>query len=190
MSGISRVRCVRECISPSCYQDIYQSDQVRKPYIFGVTGHYCDLFVRWVHSWTWNVTKWKCQSVYLSVIRIGLCHFRSLKAPFPGCCGWCRILTVGGWLNYLVTLSSHSRVTISLTRNCKQLSQIPYWSQRRFKLLHIHVMHLRSPCEMCSWQKLHFITYNIIFSNNFSIICHNTWCLQINNSDNFSLTCS
>lgn len=32
MSGITRVRCVRECISPSCYQDIYQSDQVRMSY--------------------------------------------------------------------------------------------------------------------------------------------------------------
>jgi len=30
MSGISRVRCVRECISPSCYQDIYQSDQLEE----------------------------------------------------------------------------------------------------------------------------------------------------------------
>ncbi|KDR11698.1 uncharacterized protein LOC110836848 [Zootermopsis nevadensis] len=30
MSGITRVRCVRECISPSCYQDIYQSDQLEE----------------------------------------------------------------------------------------------------------------------------------------------------------------
>jgi hypothetical protein len=49
MSGISRVRCVRECISPSCYQDIYQSDQVRKPHILGVTGHCCDL-----DGYTWT----------------------------------------------------------------------------------------------------------------------------------------
>ncbi|KAJ4434394.1 hypothetical protein ANN_22954 [Periplaneta americana] len=30
MSGITRMRCVRECISPSCYQDIYQSDQLEE----------------------------------------------------------------------------------------------------------------------------------------------------------------
>lgn len=28
-SGIAAVRCVRECISPSCYREIYQMDQVK-----------------------------------------------------------------------------------------------------------------------------------------------------------------
>lgn len=28
MLAINRVRCVRECVSPSCYAEIYQSDQV------------------------------------------------------------------------------------------------------------------------------------------------------------------
>lgn len=28
LSGITRVKCIRECISPSCYQDIYQTDQL------------------------------------------------------------------------------------------------------------------------------------------------------------------
>lgn len=27
-SGIAAVRCVRECISPACYREIYQMDQV------------------------------------------------------------------------------------------------------------------------------------------------------------------
>lgn len=27
-TGIARIRCVRECISPSCYNEIYQADQV------------------------------------------------------------------------------------------------------------------------------------------------------------------
>ncbi|XP_034239801.1 uncharacterized protein LOC117644427 isoform X2 [Thrips palmi] len=27
LASISRVRCVRECVSPSCYSEIYQSDQ-------------------------------------------------------------------------------------------------------------------------------------------------------------------
>lgn len=29
LASISRVRCVRECVSPSCYSEIYQSDQVK-----------------------------------------------------------------------------------------------------------------------------------------------------------------
>jgi hypothetical protein len=35
-SGMARMRCVRECISPSCYQGIYQSDQVSMSYIHTV----------------------------------------------------------------------------------------------------------------------------------------------------------
>ncbi|XP_067013310.2 uncharacterized protein [Anabrus simplex] len=30
MTGITRVRCLRECISPSCYHDIYQTDQLEE----------------------------------------------------------------------------------------------------------------------------------------------------------------
>ncbi|PSN31197.1 hypothetical protein C0J52_22106 [Blattella germanica] len=30
MSGITRLRCIRECISPSCYHDIYQTDQLEE----------------------------------------------------------------------------------------------------------------------------------------------------------------
>lgn len=26
--GISKVLCIRQCVSPSCYRDLYQSDQV------------------------------------------------------------------------------------------------------------------------------------------------------------------
>ncbi|GLG98455.1 hypothetical protein R5R35_011134 [Gryllus longicercus] len=29
-TGISRIRCLRECVSPSCYQDIYQTDQLEE----------------------------------------------------------------------------------------------------------------------------------------------------------------
>lgn len=28
LARIARIRCVRECISPSCYQEIYEFDEV------------------------------------------------------------------------------------------------------------------------------------------------------------------
>jgi hypothetical protein len=27
-SGVSKVLCIRQCVSPSCYRDLYQADQV------------------------------------------------------------------------------------------------------------------------------------------------------------------
>lgn len=29
INGLPRTRCVRECVSPSCYREIYQSDPVK-----------------------------------------------------------------------------------------------------------------------------------------------------------------
>lgn len=28
INGLARTRCIRECVSPSCYREIYQSDPV------------------------------------------------------------------------------------------------------------------------------------------------------------------
>lgn len=28
-SGVSKVLCIRQCVSPSCYRDLYQADLVR-----------------------------------------------------------------------------------------------------------------------------------------------------------------
>lgn len=29
LGGLSKTRCIRECVSPSCYRELYQSDQVK-----------------------------------------------------------------------------------------------------------------------------------------------------------------
>lgn len=34
LSRIARIRCVRECISPSCYQEIYEFDEVKTKFPF------------------------------------------------------------------------------------------------------------------------------------------------------------
>ncbi|KAG6465385.1 hypothetical protein O3G_MSEX015121 [Manduca sexta] len=31
LSGLQKTRCVRECVSPSCYRELYQADPVMKP---------------------------------------------------------------------------------------------------------------------------------------------------------------
>ncbi|XP_044743637.1 uncharacterized protein LOC123305867 [Chrysoperla carnea] len=30
LNGVAKIRCIRECVSPSCYRDIYQSDQLEE----------------------------------------------------------------------------------------------------------------------------------------------------------------
>ncbi|XP_052756282.1 uncharacterized protein LOC113511202 isoform X2 [Galleria mellonella] len=30
LNGLQRTRCVRECVSPSCYRDLYQADQLEE----------------------------------------------------------------------------------------------------------------------------------------------------------------
>ncbi|XP_034239800.1 uncharacterized protein LOC117644427 isoform X1 [Thrips palmi] len=49
LASISRVRCVRECVSPSCYSEIYQSDQLEEGEIDVRLNSFKGCFVQRVH---------------------------------------------------------------------------------------------------------------------------------------------
>lgn len=34
MNGLSKTRCIRECVSPSCYRELYQTDPVRNKFYY------------------------------------------------------------------------------------------------------------------------------------------------------------
>ncbi|KAJ1532375.1 hypothetical protein ONE63_000975 [Megalurothrips usitatus] len=49
LAAIARLRCVRECVSPSCYAEIYQADQLEEGEIDVRLNSFKGCFVQRVH---------------------------------------------------------------------------------------------------------------------------------------------